>query len=162
MTSWAWCSAWAILQTPKLELLYEQRSRGPCRGFKKKRALHVYLWVRESSAMICAKGKLRFREQFYVTHVVKISVFRKSHVAFRERSAIVTAKGQCFQHRPWPMTWKPIVVSMILVIMKYVLKYPAKDTVKVSRKGKLKLRFAKRPFPDAIILITAEYGGFVS
>ena len=27
--------------------------------------------------------------KFYVTHVVKISVFRKSRVKFRERSAIV-------------------------------------------------------------------------
>ena len=42
---------------------------------------------------------------------------------------------------------------MILDIMKYVEKRPAKDAAKVSRKGKL--RFAKRPFPAAIILITA-------
>ena len=52
-------------------------------------ALHVYVGVRESSAMIFAKGKLRFSRKFYLTHVVKISVFRKFRVKFRERSAIV-------------------------------------------------------------------------
>ena len=35
----------------------------------------------------------------------------------------------------------------------------SKDTAKVSGKGKL--RFAKRPFPDAIILITAHIYNYV-
>ena len=52
------------------------------------------------------------------------------------------------------MSWKQRVVSILLDIMKYVLKCPAKDTAQVSRKGKL--RFAKGPFPDARILITAH------
>ena len=53
----------------------------------------------------------------------------------RDSSGIVTAtENAC---RPWPMSWKQRVVSMILDIMKYVCKCPAKDTGKVSRKGKV-------------------------
>ena len=43
---------------------------------------------------------------------------------------------------------------MIVDIMEYVCKCPAKDTAKAARNGKL--CFAKRPFPDRGILITAH------
>ena len=48
------------------------------------------------------------------------------------------------------MFLKQKVVSMVLDILKDVKTCPAKVTAIVSGKGKF--RFAKRPFPDAIIL----------
>ena len=42
------------------ESLYEQRSKGPCRGFMQKRTLHARVGVPESSAMTFAKESYGF------------------------------------------------------------------------------------------------------
>ena len=67
---------------------HEQRSKGPCRECIYKRTLHVYRGSRKFRDDI-RERKVTVSRKFYATHVVKISVSRKSRVKFCERFAIV-------------------------------------------------------------------------
>ena len=84
----------------------------------------MYLGVRESFAMIFAKGKLRFakilRSTSRLDNIRFQEIPRKNSRKIRDGSAIVATKENASSIGPWPMSWKQRVVSVILDIMKHV------------------------------------------
>ena len=68
--------------------VHEQRSKGPCRDLHKSGHCTSFRGSRKFRDDI-RESNVAVSQRFYVTNDVKISVFRKSRVNFRERSAIV-------------------------------------------------------------------------
>ena len=83
--------------------------------------------------------EVQVSRKFYVTHVVKISVFRKTRIESRDSSAIVTTK-EMHPTQALPMSWKQRVVSKILDILKLCKKMSRKRCSESFAKGKVTFR----------------------